>query len=56
MKKSELLSKCEYQLKSDARFIQELLGHKHISTTQNSKYVPSQTLKEVKSPIEYLKM
>lgn len=41
---------------TDTRFIQELLGHKYISTSQNYTNVSSRSMKVVKSPMEDLDM
>lgn len=39
---------------TDIRFIQELLGHQHISTTQIYTHVSPKSIKNVKSPIDDL--
>ena len=40
--------------REDIRVIQVLLGHKKLTTTARYSQVAAQTLKEVKSPLDYL--
>ena len=40
----------------DIRVIQVLLGHKKLTTTARYSHVASKTLREVKGPLDYLKL
>ena len=40
----------------DIRIIQVLLGHKKLTTTARYSHVASKTLREVKGPLDYLKL
>jgi len=42
--------------REDIRVIQVLLGHKKLTTTARYSQVATRTLKEVKSPLDYLKI
>jgi site-specific recombinase XerD len=37
---------------TDIRFIQELLGHKHLSTTQIYTHINPASVKKIKSPFD----